>query len=134
MFRLKRIHIGKKTIGLAIACVALVSASILLQPAAAKVGAFAEANLERKLPIYCVQTEEAKVSVSFDAAWGADDTDELLRILSENEVIRNVTFRYGDIPTGVFSGYTKSGKIWYLKKHLVKGFVSHEENIIKEII
>ena len=86
MFRLKRIHMGKKTIGLAIAYVALVSASILLQPVAAKVGAFAEANLERKLPIYCVQTEEAKVSVSFDAAWGADDTDELLRILEENEV------------------------------------------------
>jgi len=86
MFRLRRIHIGKKTFGLVITCVALVAGAILLQPAAERVGAFAEANLERKLPIYCVQTDEPKVSVSFDAAWGADDTDELLRILSENDV------------------------------------------------
>ncbi len=45
---------------------------------------FAEA--ERKLPIYCVETDEKKVAISFDAAWGADDTDELLRILDENDV------------------------------------------------
>jgi len=29
------------------------------------------AAAERKLPIYCVQTPEKKVSISFDAAWGA---------------------------------------------------------------
>ena len=40
----------------------------------------------RKLPIYCVDTDEKKVAISFDAAWGADDTDELLRILRENDV------------------------------------------------
>lgn len=51
-----------------------------------KAAAYASANLERKLPIYCVQTDRPQVSVSFDAAWGADDTDELLRILSENNV------------------------------------------------
>lgn len=47
-------------------------------------GSFAQA--ERKLPIYCVETDEKKVAISFDAAWGADDTDELLRILKENDV------------------------------------------------
>ncbi len=26
---------------------------------------------ERKLPIYCVETSQKKVSISFDAAWGA---------------------------------------------------------------
>ena len=40
----------------------------------------------RKLLIYCVDTDEKKVAISFDAAWGADDTDELLRILHENNV------------------------------------------------
>ncbi len=40
----------------------------------------------RRLPIYCVNTDEKKVAISFDAAWGADDTDELLRILKENDV------------------------------------------------
>lgn len=59
--------------------------------------------------------------------WAVTDYPDVGMILSENEVIRNVTYRYGDIPTGVFSGYTKSGKIWYLKKHLVKGFVSHSQ-------
>jgi len=44
------------------------------------------ADNNKKLPIYCVDTEEKKVSISFDAAWGADDTDELLRILRENDV------------------------------------------------
>lgn len=44
------------------------------------------AENERKLPIYCVDTPEKKVAISFDAAWGADDTDELLRILDENDV------------------------------------------------
>lgn len=44
------------------------------------------AQAERKLPIYCVDTPEKKVAISFDAAWGADDTDELLRILKENDV------------------------------------------------
>ena len=46
----------------------------------------AVAEGERRLPIYCVQTDKPQVSVSFDAAWGADDTDELLRILKENDV------------------------------------------------
>lgn len=56
-----------------------------VKPVATKVfGSFAEA--ERKLPIYCVDTDEKKVAISFDAAWGADDTDELLRILRENDV------------------------------------------------
>ena len=28
------------------------------------------AGSERKLPIYCVECEEKKVAISFDAAWG----------------------------------------------------------------
>lgn len=41
---------------------------------------------KRELPIYCVNTDEKKIAISFDAAWGADDTDELLRILKDNDV------------------------------------------------
>ncbi len=47
---------------------------------------FSATENNRKLPIYCVDTDEKKVAISFDAAWGADDTDELLRILRENDV------------------------------------------------
>ena len=41
------------------------------------------ASGERKLPIYCVETEEKKVALSFDAAWGNDDTEQLIEILEE---------------------------------------------------
>jgi peptidoglycan/xylan/chitin deacetylase (PgdA/CDA1 family) len=41
------------------------------------------ANLDRKLPIYCVDTAEKKVALSFDAAWGNDDTETLINILKE---------------------------------------------------
>ncbi len=40
---------------------------------------------KKNLPIYCVDTDEKKVAISFDAAWGADDTDELLTILRNND-------------------------------------------------
>ena len=45
-----------------------------------------EAKAEKKLPIYSVDTPEKKMSISFDAAWGADDTDTLLGILNDNQV------------------------------------------------
>ncbi len=45
-----------------------------------------EAGKERLLPIYSVDRDDKKIAISFDAAWGADDTDELLRILKENDV------------------------------------------------
>ncbi len=42
---------------------------------------------KKQLPIYCVDTRGKKqVAISFDAAWGADDTDTLLDILDKNDV------------------------------------------------
>lgn len=41
------------------------------------------ADKERKLPIYCVETEKKQVALSFDAAWGNDDTETLIKILKE---------------------------------------------------
>ncbi|MDO4482320.1 MAG: polysaccharide deacetylase family protein [Bacillota bacterium] len=38
---------------------------------------------ERLLPIYSVETDEKVVAVSFDAAWGNEYTDDILRILDE---------------------------------------------------
>lgn len=43
-------------------------------------------NFNRKVPIYCVQTDEKRIAISFDAAWGADHTDGLLAILDEYEI------------------------------------------------
>ncbi len=44
----------------------------------------------KKLPIYSVQTTEKKVAISFDAAWGADKTNEIMNICEEYGV--NATF------------------------------------------
>lgn len=42
---------------------------------------------KRKLPIYCVDTQgKPQIAISFDAAWGCDDTDDLLKILNDNDV------------------------------------------------
>lgn len=45
---------------------------------------------DRELPIYCVDTEEPKVALSFDAAWGNEDTAQILEILAKHQV--HVTF------------------------------------------
>ncbi|MBQ9790007.1 MAG: polysaccharide deacetylase family protein [Clostridia bacterium] len=40
----------------------------------------------RKVPIYAVDTDEKKVALTFDAAWGADKTSKIVEILKENQV------------------------------------------------
>ena len=41
---------------------------------------------KRSLPIYSVDTDEKKVAISFDCAWGVDYTDTLLDIMQKNDV------------------------------------------------
>ena len=47
-------------------------------PAAVSISAAA-----RQLPIYCVQRDQKMCSISFDAAWGADNTQKILDVLEE---------------------------------------------------
>ena len=44
------------------------------------------ANSNRLLPIYCVETDKKQIAISFDAAWGNDDTETLINILKEYNV------------------------------------------------
>lgn len=44
----------------------------------------------KELPIYCVETAEPKVALTFDAAWGNEDTAKILEILKKHDV--HVTF------------------------------------------
>lgn len=44
----------------------------------------------KKVPVYAVQTEQQKVAISFDAAWGADKTQGIMDILKEYNC--NATF------------------------------------------
>jgi polysaccharide deacetylase family sporulation protein PdaB len=41
---------------------------------------------KREVPIYAVDMKEKKLAISFDAAWGADCTPTLLKILKENNI------------------------------------------------
>ena len=74
---LKVFFLRKKwwTAGLCL-CLAAVMFYVVNYPAA--VGAAAAA---RQLPIYCVQRDQKMVSISFDAAWGNEDTQQLIDIL-----------------------------------------------------
>lgn len=40
----------------------------------------------KELPIYCVQLDQPKIAISFDAAWGNDDTRKILEILKKNNI------------------------------------------------
>ena len=40
----------------------------------------------KKVPIYCVETENKQVAISFDAAWGADKTKQIVEICNEYNV------------------------------------------------
>ena len=48
--------------------------------------AIAAASAPREIPIYCVDRDDKKVAISFDAAWGNEQTDALLQILKEKNV------------------------------------------------
>ena len=44
------------------------------------------ASVDRQLPIYCVQKENKVISLSFDAAWGNEDTQQLIDILEKYKI------------------------------------------------
>lgn len=52
-------------------------------------------NTARKLPIYSVRTDEKKIAITFDAAWSAEDTDELIEILKKHNAKATI-FAVGD--------------------------------------
>ena len=69
-----------------LAIIGLIAAYNASNAASMVFNTFAEAQ-NKKLPIYSVDIPEKKMSISFDAAWGADDTQTLLNILKENDVL-----------------------------------------------
>lgn len=74
--------IRRNSISLAICGIAAVLMFYVVNyPAAVDASASA-----RQLPIYCVQRDQKLVSISFDAAWGNEDTQELIDILDRFQV------------------------------------------------
>lgn len=45
---------------------------------------FTSGNGGSEIPIYSVEVPDKKIAITFDAAWGNEDTDELIKILGQN--------------------------------------------------
>ena len=78
----KIIYLRRKVLA-AVGCVA---AALLMCWVAASPKVVGVASAERQLPIYCVQKDYKVLSISFDAAWGNEDTQQLIDILGKYNV------------------------------------------------
>ncbi len=92
MFRNFKKMAGKKRAALLILALALAVGVLSVTPAGQAVRA---AAIKRDLPIYCVQKDSNVCSLSFDAAWGNEDTQQLIDILGKYN-IRATFFVVGD--------------------------------------
>ncbi len=75
----------RKTMLATFAVLLIFFAVFVLDYSVVDVGSVYFAN-NKKLPIYAVQTEENKVAISFDAAWGADKTREIMSVCESYNV------------------------------------------------
>ena len=58
--------------------IGLLAAAVLVFGGLAALGLPVAVGAEKKVPIYCVDTPEKKIAISFDAAWGDDHTKPIL--------------------------------------------------------
>ncbi len=82
---MKIICVKKQRLSLAVCLIALSLAAIIsmITVGSYAVDAFAK---KRKLPIYCVDRTDKKISISFDCAWGVEYTDAILTELDRHNV------------------------------------------------
>lgn len=78
-----RVWVVSKPFWASMACLVVAVAMFLVVNYPAAVGA---SSTTRELPIYCVQRDQKMLSISFDAAWGNEDTQQLIDILAKYNV------------------------------------------------
>ncbi len=84
----KAVHIRKYRIHITLAlCALTILGAIIAVPT---IISTATGGMKKELPIYCVEREEKVVALTFDAAWGNADTQQILDILAKHDV--KVTF------------------------------------------
>lgn len=76
---------SKKSIIMFLFCVIITAVAISVGIVGTK-AAIHTATSKRELPIYCVDKKEKLVSLSFDAAWGNEQTSTLINTLNEHNV------------------------------------------------
>ena len=84
----------KKGIIIILCCAVIAFVAICLMTSTGK-QAVKTATEPRELPIYSVETEKKQVAISFDAAWGNEQTEDLLNILRKYNV-KATFFLVGD--------------------------------------
>ena len=80
-------------------------------------------SAQRQLPIYCVEREQKMCSVSFDAAWGNEDTQILIDILARYNV-KATFFCVGDWA----EKYPESVKALHDAGHEVMSHSNHHDH------
>ena len=80
----------------------------------------------RELPIYSVETDEKKVALTFDAAWGNEDTKKILEILAKHNV--HATFF---MTGGWVEKYPDDVKAIYEAGHDLGNHSEHHRNMSK---
>lgn len=91
---MKIITITKKGLLNIFACV-LIGAITLIVATSSATQVIETATTQRLIPIYYVDTDKKVCSISFDAAWGNEQTNTLLDILDEHKV-KTTFFLVGD--------------------------------------
>ena len=84
MSKMKYCIINKRTLVIIMSVTAILIAAIVTA-VTSKVAA-PTAAAARRLPIYCVQKEKKQIAISFDAAWGNEDTQDLINTLAKYNV------------------------------------------------
>lgn len=87
---LKERNLSRKAVTMAVAVLVLAGLTGVHYKETGSLVPTSGAASNRQLPIYCVQTEEPKIALTFDAAWGNEDTPKIMEILKKHNI--KVTF------------------------------------------
>lgn len=83
---IKMLKESRKEAGVAFWMVALFVCLIFAVTLGKEAVAVSSTYGDRELPIYSVETEEKKIAISFDAAWGAEDFKSIIETLDKHKV------------------------------------------------
>lgn len=81
-----KILVFRKKVLIAVAAAAAVAVCAVVFSGSLSASVQTAAAQNRQLPIYSVKRDDNKASISFDAAWGNEDTQQLIDILAKYQV------------------------------------------------
>lgn len=79
-------YVNYKKIGKLAGMIVVVAIAALMLISISGYSGLGSFGAEKKLPIYCVDTKDKKIAISFDASWGNEHTKPILDILDQYKV------------------------------------------------